>query len=41
MLKASILDAVDEGYIAKNPTRKVTNKRKKAKDQEKEISFNQ
>lgn len=42
MLKASILDAVDEGYIAKNPTRKVTIKGKKPKTKKKKyLSINE
>lgn len=42
MLKAAVLDAMDEGYILKNPTRKVTVKGKKAKAKRKKyLSINE
>lgn len=42
MLKAAVLDAVDEGYILRNPTRKVTVKGKKAKAKKKKyLSVNE
>ena len=42
MLKAAVLDAVDEGYILRNPTRKVTVKGKKAKTKKKKyLSVNE
>ena len=42
MLKAAVLDAVDEGYLLKNPTRKVTVKGKRAKAKKKKyLSINE
>ena len=42
MLKAAVLDAVDEGYMLRNPTRKVTVKGKKAKAKKKKyLSVNE
>lgn len=39
MIKAAILDAVDDDLIAKNPTRKVTIKGKKPRPKKKKVSF--
>lgn len=42
MLKAAVLDAVDEGYILRNPTRKVTIKGKRKKTKKKKyLSINE
>lgn len=42
MLKAAVFDAVDEGYIPRNPTRKVTVKGKRAKTKKKKfLSINE